>query len=265
MILSFLTAAAVFAGVFAAELAFVWLNCEKLHHEISMNSYPYRMAEQMKADIGELLDKHAVRREALADIWDEQELYRIFYTYSENVLLKGKTEQNDTYGFEEKIKQSIEETLKVQEAENLEAVSEEIDLTAAEAAVIYQNCMYPGFLERFYQLSEGAKPILYAVMAISLFVMTAAAFVLWKLSQSKRHAMEYIAGGFLAGSIWNLPAVLLMGNGRWVTVSGIGPEFYRNFVEAFLNRGLQAGLMVTGIEIFVFLIMCTRIRREKKT
>lgn len=264
VLLSFLIAAALFAGVFAVELQAGWLNCSKLHQELSSNAYPYQMIDQMEEEIKELLETHAIGEAVVDNIWNEDELYRIFYGYSENVLLKGKTENNDTYRFAEKLKGSLEDMLTEQGAGGLDAVASEIDLTVADAAAIYQNYMYPGFLERFYRLADSTHPALYLMIVVSLIVFAASVAVLWKLYHYKHHAAEYIAAGFLTGTVWNFLAVLFVGNGGWIASAGIGPEFYRNLIEGFLKSSLQIGIMVTGIELLLFLVLWTRIRISRK-
>lgn len=264
VVLSLVLAIAVFCGVFVLELSRGVLNRERLQQTISSKSYPYQMIEQMEADILKILEKNAIPASVLQEIWDEEELYRVFYQYSDEVLQNGTVPETDRYGLEEKLTQAIDSYLEDKGVVNTDVIDVQVKQTISDVSRTYNNYMYPSFLEKFSVFAIEFEQYTGIIVFVCFVVVVLCFVALWSMYKYKHHALEYAASGFLSAVFWNIPAVLWMGNGDWIAPSGIGPDYYRTLVEAFLQQGLWTGLMILAIELLIFLLLCALVREHKR-
>lgn len=264
IILSFFIAAAIFTGVAAIELQKSWMNRELLQQTGSSNGYSYQMIREAEEGIVKVLEKSALPSSVLERIWDEEALYRTFYQYSEEVLVEGKNRETDTENFRSELDKSIREFLLENKVTVTEVLEQEIAHTVGDAADVYERLMYPSFLNRFYQLAHSVERLCKVVMGLSIFLLVVCFAGLYRMYHYKHHALEYVASGFFAAILLNIPAIVIMGNIKWVELAGIGPECYRNLIREFLKRGVQTDCMMLAVEILLFLLLCAWIRERRK-
>lgn len=264
ILLTFLLALSVFAGVFAVEVRRGWLNEERLLRTISSSGYTYQMVQQGGEELEELLDAKAVRKTVWSAVWDEEKCYRSSFGWAKDILQKGTSEKNDSGEFQEKLQEEIRKDLEENQVVITDAMSLDIEQTVKDAGNIYERCLYPSFLEKLHQFSKTAEKKIFAVMAISGAIAAVCVLSLWRSYHYKHHAMQYMAAGIFTAILWNVLALSYIGRGTWLKKSGIGPEPYLSLVKEFLKKGNLTGAVITGLEVLVCLFLCMGIRSKRK-
>ncbi len=264
VILSLLTAIAVFTIVFAIELVRGWMSCELLQQTISSSGYSYEIIREAEDEISAVLTEHELPETVLADVWDEETLYRNFYQYASEILSTGTSTATDAAEFEAELTEAIDAYFADNGLADTDAVADDVKQTVGDAADIYQRYLCPSFLGRFYSLSQNVNRIFRNTAIVSALVLLLCIVCLCRMYHYKHHALQYMTGGVLAATIWNIVAVAALGRTNWLDSAGIGPVCYQNLIEKFLKKSAQTDWMVIAVECLALIILGLAIKMLRR-
>ena len=189
----------------------------------------------------------------------EKDPYVLFHNYSE---MRSERFQED---FEESFRTAINNYLQGAGVQETESIQSAMEVVAKEAGAICERAVYPGFVTQYQEVAKEMRRNLAIVSAAAFVLAAACVAALLSLYHYKHRAVRYFAYSAIGATLFNIAGLLYLKQSTALTVAGVEPEYYRQFLEEFQSQGLSSWYMVSGAGVCISVLLLLLMKRLKHT
>lgn len=241
------------------ELAAGCFSEREFQKALRSSSYGAEMEASVSQRIKELFEAQELPTALVDQVLGEKDLYVLFHNYSE--MRSGKGQEDFQGSFRTALDSYLQEA-GIQQTENIQNA---IEILAKEAGEICERALYPGFVDKYYETAQAMKTNL-AILAAAAFLLSAACVAaLLSMYHYKHRAVRYMAYSAIAATAFNISGLIYLGSASVLQISGVGPDYYQDFLEQYQAQALAPWYLVSGMGVVLAVLLLLLMKRLKHT
>lgn len=259
LMVSFFLAAFLCLLFLSLELTIGYFSEKEFQKSLRSSSYGAEMESSVSQRIKELFAANELPDTLADQVLEELDLYVLFHNYSELQSEKGQED------FQASFRAALDNYLQEAGIQGTENIENAMDILAKEAGTICERALYPGFIEKYYGTVPGMKRNL-AILAVAAFFLSGACVAaLLSMYHYKHRAVRYMSYSTIAATVFNMIALLYLRYTEALQISGVEPDYYREFLEQYKVQGLAPWYPVCGAGIVLTVLLLLLTKRLKHT
>ena len=264
VLLSFFLSLCFLGIAFTLEFRFGLTGKRSVNEAMSETGYIAKAESRMTAGLGELLKGLSLPEELAEQMIQEDESYLDMTNYIDAVF-DGKAVTLDTSEFQNTFTNVINDYLLEHNISVSEQLDQSITVAKKSAESIYRQYLEPAFAKTLYEFSEKYSHLL-TIVGFICFVLAAVIIILLLLMYHyKHHAVQYIVCSMTAAIVLNVITTIGLKSIDLQGKLGVGPDYYVNFLNRYLQGGGNLGIAVSVIFVAVTLGVIEIGRQLKRT
>lgn len=259
LLTSFFLAAFLCLLLISLELATGYFSKREFQEALRSSGYEAGMEASVSQQIKDLFTAQELPETLVDQVLGEKDLYVMFHNYSQMQSEKGHED------FQGSFRAALDAYLQEAGIQETENVKNAMDILAKEAGAICERALYPGFIEKYYDTAQTMKRNLAILAAVAFFLSAACIAALLSMYHYKHRAVRYMSYSTIAATVFNIIALLYLRYTEALQISGIGPDYYCEFLEQYKVQGLAPWYPMSGAGIVLTVLLLLLAKRLKHT
>lgn len=267
LILSFFLAVFVFLLFLSVEMGTGYFSEREFQKAVRSSGYGANMEEALSEKLKILFLEHELPETLVDDLIEEMDIYVLFHNYAERnssgdsgiELTKIQEE------FQTEFQTILNIYLEEQKVYKTDSVENSVELLAKQAGTICQRYLYPGFVSKYYDMTQNMQKQLVKLAGIAVGGLVICVVALVGMYHYKHRALRYMVYSIIAATSFNIAGLLYLRCTDVLKITGVEPEYYQQFVEQYRVYGLNSWYLISGAGICISVLLLMLLKRLKHT